>query len=98
MSNSSWTSRTPLAAGLVGAMACGRAGAVPSAELASPEAQQSYSLGVTLGQQAREGLGELENSAFLAGMSDALDGRKTALTPEQIDQALKDFDQGEARR
>jgi len=92
MSSNSWASRTVLAAGIAGTIACGQAIATSPEELASPEAQQGYSLGLTLGQQAHEDLGELEVPAFLAGISDGLHGREPSLAPDQIAQALTDFD------
>jgi FKBP-type peptidyl-prolyl cis-trans isomerase len=80
-------------AGAIGTVACGVAGATPAEKLESPEAQQSYSLGVMIGEQARMGLGEVDQKAFLSGFSDAFAGEDTAMTQEQIAQALQDLDE-----
>jgi len=80
-------------AGVIGMLACGVAGATPAEKLESPEAQQSYSLGVVIGEQARAGLGEIDQEAFICGFSDAFAGEDTAMTQEQIAQALQDFDE-----
>ena len=80
-------------AGLIGTVACSVAGATPAEKLGSPEAQQSYSLGVAIGEQARANLGEVDQEAFLSGFSDAFAGEDTAMTHEQIAQALRGLDE-----
>ena len=80
-------------AGLIGTVACGVAEATPADKLESPEAQQSYSIGVVIGEQARMGVGEVDQEAFICGFSDAFSGEDTAMTQEQIAQALQDFDE-----
>jgi len=83
-------------AGMIGMVGCSVAGATPAEKLESPEAQQSYSLGVMIGEQARMGLGEVDQKAFLSGFSDAFAGEDTAMTQEQIAQALRDLDERRA--
>lgn len=78
---------------VMGTVACGLAGATPEAELASPEARQSYGLGVMVGDQARLDLAQVEPKAFLAGFSAAFAGEESAMTPEQIAEALDEFDE-----
>ena len=64
MKRISKVSRTLMAAGLGGTLACGLAGAVPPSHLQSAEAQQSYSLGVTDGTRTRIGRATTSCVAF----------------------------------
>jgi hypothetical protein len=55
--------------------------------LVTPEARESYSLGSLLGTEIRQGVGDMDRDAFLAGIADALDDR-SRLTPDEITLAL----------
>ena len=80
-------------AGLIGTLACTQAGATTSDSLATDQQRQAYSLGVAVAMQARQGLGDLDEAAFVAGVEDAMTETEMALSPEQLEAALLRFDQ-----
>lgn len=85
--------RLTILAGMMGALACSQAGATQSDSLATDEQRQAYSLGAVVAMQARDGIGEIDSAAFIAGMSDAMTGAEMALSPEQIQTSLASFEQ-----
>jgi FKBP-type peptidyl-prolyl cis-trans isomerase FklB len=76
------------AAALIIGVGCARSsGLLGDMGLVTPEAQESYSLGSVLGTQIKEGVGDVDRDAFLAGLADALDDQ-SRLTPDEITLAL----------
>jgi FKBP-type peptidyl-prolyl cis-trans isomerase len=64
-------------------------GAPPPAEaLSTPKAQESYAVGHNLGASLREDGVAIDEPAFMRGVRDGLSNARSALTEEQIDQAL----------
>ena len=93
MRNETAVPRLAMLAGLIGTLACTQAGAAPSDSLATDQQRQAYSLGVAVAMQARQGLGDLDEAAFVAGVEDAMTEAEMALSPEQLEAALLRFDQ-----
>jgi len=57
--------------------------------------RESYGMGALIGGQLRGDISDVDPAAFLDGLGDALKGRELALAPEEIAEAVSDY---EARR
>jgi FKBP-type peptidyl-prolyl cis-trans isomerase FklB len=98
MRSSSTTFSIPLLAGLIASLACSPAGATPTQDLATDEQKEAYSLGSAMAMQARAGLGDIDEAAFVAGVSDVMTDAEASLSPAEIEASLARFDEGRERQ
>ena len=87
------TGTAAAAVGIAALLGCSQTNAKVTTALTNDEAMQSYSLGVAVAQQASAGLEGIDDDAFLAGFSDALQSDELALSTEEIAAALGRYDQ-----
>jgi FKBP-type peptidyl-prolyl cis-trans isomerase len=73
------------------------AAAQDTTTLSSPKDEQSYALGMDLGNQLRKMSVDLDPALFGQGLKDALSGSKTLLTEEQVRRAISEL-QAEVKR
>lgn len=68
-------------------------------ELSTTKQQYSYGMGLKIGQLLRgQGMGEIDIEVFSVAVADILEGRKSRLTPEQIQNAMKrNFEEQQAK-
>jgi FKBP-type peptidyl-prolyl cis-trans isomerase FklB len=78
---------------LAGSLACSYAGATTPDAPETDAEEQAYSLGVAMGEQARQGLGHVDAEAFATGVRDAMTGSELALSQEEITSALARFEE-----
>jgi len=72
-----------------------QAGASGAKALEDSLVRESYGMGALIGGQLRGDVSDVDPTAFLEGLGDALEGRELALAPEEIAQVVADY---EARR
>jgi FKBP-type peptidyl-prolyl cis-trans isomerase FklB len=83
---------TLCATGLFATLACGQATANDPSDISSQQGQQGYSLGYTIGGKLAEDLDGVDFAALAKGFSDAIQQRDSALSPDEIAQAIVDFE------
>lgn len=80
--------RTLLAVALTGAIVAPQ---VQAADLSSDQQKLSYSMGLVVGNQLKQNVGDVDQDSFQAGFKDALSGSKPELSQEEISQVLQNF-------
>ncbi len=81
-----------LGVGLLLSICCPRAClAEEDVVLGDQTARDSYSLGYEFGQKVKAGEVEIDKGPLFSGIKDALDGKKPALTPEELRRTLQDL-------
>lgn len=93
MGQKATTSATCMAVGLAALVGCSQTNATMNTALTTEEAVESYSLGVAVAEQAIAGLGEIDQKAFVAGISDVVSGDELAVSAADMMAALDRFDQ-----
>ena len=97
MTGKATSGATCMTIGLAALVGCSQTNAGMKTALTSEGATESYSLGVAVAQQARAGLGEVDDDAFIAGVADAMAGRDLAVSPSEMTAALDRFDARRAK-
>ena len=87
------TGTATAAVGIAALLGCSQTNATVTTALTSEDAQESYSLGVAVAQQASAGLQGIDDQAFLAGFSDAFQSDELALSTEEMAAALGRYEQ-----
>jgi len=78
---------------LVATAACNAAGAPPAGPPGSLEERASYAIGFTGGQNFSRQGAEIDIEQFAQGMRDALEGNEAAMTPDEIQATMVEFQQ-----
>ena len=73
---------------------CWQADASGPEGLEDPIARQSYGMGALVGSQLSQDITGVETSAFVKGLSDAMEGRDLALDIPQLAAAVSDYEAG----
>ncbi|MDG2051607.1 MAG: FKBP-type peptidyl-prolyl cis-trans isomerase [Myxococcota bacterium] len=87
------TGTAAAAVGIAALLGCSQTNATVTTALTSEDAQESYSLGVAVAQQASAGLQGIDQAAFMAGFADAMKSDDLALSVEQMAAALERYDE-----